>query len=187
MSEKRIAGELHDSVGPLLSLTQLYISDLSDSIDAKNEEDKVLLDKSQKILQEACDETRNISHNLMPGVLIRLGLVSAMRELINKVKGSNQFDISFESDKIESRFDEGIEITYYRVLQELLNNIIKHAGANNIKVSLHQQEDSLNLCVSDNGKGFNIQATRKSTRYWLEKYLLKSFIGWRENKTKLRH
>jgi two-component system NarL family sensor kinase len=175
---KRIAGELHDSVGPLLSLTQLYISDLSDSIDAKNEEDKVLLDKSQKILQEACDETRNISHNLMPGVLIRLGLVSAMRELINKVKGSNQFDISFESDKIESRFDEGIEITYYRVLQELLNNIIKHAGANNIKVSLHQQEDSLNLCVSDNGKGFNIQQLEKVQGIgWKNIYSRVSLVG----------
>ncbi len=153
---KRLAGELHDSVGPLLSVTQLYISDLAETTNKLRTEENELFNKSLQILEEACNETRNISHNLMPGVLIRSGLISAIRELTNIIKDTNQFKVSFESNEIKLRFEESIEITYYRIFQELLNNIIKHSNATEISVSFKFVNNNLLLSVKDNGKGLNV-------------------------------
>lgn len=159
---KRIAGELHDGIGPLLSVTQLYISDLSDSVSIESPEEQELFARSLKILEEACNETRNISHNLMPGILIRSGLVSAMREIVNKVKIANQYHVNFDSKNINHRFEESIEIANYRIFQELLNNIIKHAYATEIAVTIECVQNKLILHVVDNGKGFNTENLKKS-------------------------
>lgn len=159
---KRIAEELHDSVGPLLSLTQLYISDLSESKEAQAPDEQELFVKTLKILGEACDETRNISHNLMPGVLIRSGLIPAIRELTKMLRDSNHFDISLNTHGIKQRFEETIEITYYRVLQELLNNIIKHSSATTINLELNLNNNTLLLNVQDNGKGFDVESLKHS-------------------------
>lgn len=159
---KRLAGELHDSVGPLLSVTQLYISDLAETSKNNLAEEQALFDKSLQILGEACNETRNISHNLMPGVLIRSGLISAIRELTNKVKDSNQYIINFDTNEIKQRFEETIEITNYRIFQELLNNIIKHSGATEISIKIKTHQNKLLITVKDNGTGFDTDKINES-------------------------
>ncbi len=165
---KRLAEELHDNVGPLLSLTQLYLTELNESKGINIPDDKDLLIKSQEIINEASNETRNISHNLMPGVLVQLGLVPAMRELLNKLNSTHKFELNFESGTISDRYKETIEITYYRILQELLNNIIKHAQATKISVNILVEDEKLILIVEDNGRGFNTNNMKSA-----------SGIGWK--------
>lgn len=177
---KRIAGELHDSVGPLLSVTQLYISDLADVSGNKTSEEEELFSKSLKILEEACNETRNISHNLMPGVLIRSGLISAIRELINKVNKTARFKIYFDSNGLKNRFEENIEIANYRIFQELLNNIIRHANASEIMVNLDANKNQLHLNIKDNGKGFDVEKIKSTPGIgWKSIYSRLSLINGR--------
>ncbi len=152
---KRIAAELHDSVGPLLSVSQLYISEVLDIHKDEESESLKLNQKSLNAIDEACREVRNISHNLMPGVLVQLGLVPACRELIRKIRDTKVFEISFESSGYEKRLDESIEVSFYRILQELLNNTIKHSKAEKVTVSLIQENNELVLSVADNGIGFD--------------------------------
>lgn len=165
---KRLAGELHDSVGPLLSVTQLYISDLADSPSLSDSGEKELLDKSLDILQEACNETRNVSHNLMPGVLTRSGLFPAVKDLVKKVAETNKINIEFHSPHIKQRFDEQIEITFYRVFQELLNNILKHANADKVMIKTELILSKLLMTVTDNGQGFDVTKIKNA-----------SGIGWK--------
>ncbi len=159
---KRLAEELHDNMGPLLSLAQLYLTELNDSEGINLPDDKDLLLKSQEILNEVSNETRNISHNLMPGVLVQLGLVPAIRQLLDKLKAVHKFDLYFEPQNAD-RYDETIEITYYRIVQELINNIIKHAQATKIGVDILIENEKLNLIVEDNGKGFNTKSVKSAT------------------------
>ena len=171
---KRLARELHDNVGPLLSLIQLYITELQESSDIIKEDEKELLQKSSEVIQEASTETRSISHNLMPGVLIQLGLIPAIRELLNKLNAANKYQINFNSADIKDRFNENIEITNYRILQELLNNIMRHAQATEINIKLSKTKESLNMLVSDNGRGFDTSSVN-----------LASGIGWKNIRSRL--
>ena len=158
---KRIASELHDSVGQLLSLTNLYISDAVDHIKDGTDEGSVSLAKSIESLQEAIKETRTISHNLMPGALVRKGLSAACRELVRRVNDAGLLDISYNEQGIKKQPNEQIAVVYYRVLQELVNNIIKHSGATKAEVSLVRENGSLLMEVKDNGKGFDLSEAKQ--------------------------
>ncbi len=156
MERKRIAGDLHDSVGQMLSLSKLQLSEIMDSLKAIPPEHEQLFARSSQILDEACQEVRNISHNLMPGPLIRLGLPAAVKELVRKINASKKIYASFSSNLGESRFDEKVEISVYRIIQEILNNIIKHAKASEISIIFNRLNgEKLELSIEDNGIGFD--------------------------------
>ncbi len=165
---KRIAAELHDSVGQLLSLTSLYISDAVDHIKNGTDEGPESLSRSMVALQEAIRETRSISHNLMPGALVRKGLSAACRELVRRINDTNLLDISFQEQSIKEQPSEQLSIVYYRVLQELVSNIIKHSGATRAKVCLKQDNGSLVMEVKDNGKGFDLINAKKNNGLGLQ-------------------
>jgi len=166
---KRIAGDLHDSVGQMLSLTKLHLSEIMDYEGSLASEQKQIIDRSARILDEACQEVRNISHNLMPGALIRLGLDAAVKDLVRKINNSNKIRASFSGNLDGRRFDEKIEISVFRIVQEVLNNIMKHSEASNIDITLNRMENGkLELLISDNGTGFDISRIEKS-----------SGIGWK--------
>lgn len=152
---KRIAGDLHDSVGQILSITKFNIGELLDHMKSDDNEHRQLFEKSLKLIDDACDEVRTISHDLMPGALVRLGLVSAFRELIREINESSSFKAELVTQNISGRFPELIEITYYRIFQELFKNIIEHAHATEVKVTLTLSGKKLALTVKDNGVGFN--------------------------------
>ncbi len=157
---KRIATELHDSVGPLLSISQLYMSEVLASEKSPESETSYYSRKSYEAIDEACREVRSISHNLMSSVLIRLGLAPACNELVRKIRETKAFDISFINSGYKNRLDESIEVCFYRILQELLNNVIKHSQASKVEVSLSLEHNELKLKVKDNGVGFNVEKTQ---------------------------
>jgi two-component system, NarL family, sensor kinase len=171
---KRIASDLHDSVGQMLSLVKLNISELNDSICAKSLEFQELLDRSQKIIDDACTEVRSISHNLMPGSLINLGLISASRDLIRTLNKSTNINVSLNTELNGKRFEEKLEIAFFRILQELINNSIRHSNATKIQVHFELSNNLLKLTVKDNGDGFDFDTINSSPG-----------IGWKNINTRL--
>lgn len=151
---KRIAGDLHDSVGQMLSVVKLNISELEDFIQPKTDEGE-LLEKSLNYLDDVCEEVRNISHNLMPGSLIRLGLSSAIKDLIRNINSTNTIKISLDSTNYNNRLKENIEFSLFRISQEIINNAVKHSQATNIDIFLGLQDGQTQLSIKDNGIGFD--------------------------------
>lgn len=165
---KRIAGDLHDSISYMLSTAKLNMSGLEDDLKSKKGFDKELLFNSLKLIDEACTEVRNISHNLMPGALTKLGLIPALKDLVRKTNQSHQIKIKFEKVELNERLEESIEIALYRIIQELINNILKHADASAAELKIESKSDILTVTVKDNGKGFNTEILK-----------LNSGIGWK--------
>lgn len=164
MERKRIAGDLHDSVGQMLSLSKLHLSEVRESVNVNSSEKAEMLERSAQIIDEACQEIRNISHNLMPGSLIRLGLFAGVRDLVRKLNASKKIHVSLYSNLDNTRLDEKVEISVYRIIQEIFNNILKHAQASEIGIKLIKvSERKLELFVTDDGIGFDKVLIEKST------------------------
>lgn len=153
----RIAKDLHDGLGQILSTAKLNIVSLDESIP---EEDRKLFDNSIHLVDQAVSEVRNVSHDLMPGVLIELGLGSALQQLIDKINDSKILNIVFNND-LQGRLSSSSEIALYRVVQEVVNNMIKHAEAKQIEIKIKQNSNEILLQITDDGKGFDLKELEK--------------------------
>jgi signal transduction histidine kinase len=152
---KRIAQDLHDGLGSVLSAAKLKLSSLEESKKTMlpNELDKY--QASLDLLDEASTELRNISHNIMPATLSKLGLQAALQNLIGKIAAHAKIQINFTAHGFENRIEEGTEMSIYRIVLELINNIVKHAAAQKVTIQLIQYPHYINLMIEDDGKGFN--------------------------------
>ena len=155
----RIAKDLHDGLGQLLSTAKLNVASLEGNVE---KEDEFLVKNASDLIDNAVKEVRNISHNMMPVALTQLGLVSAVEELISKMNHSGLLNVKFKVEDIENRLNSSIEIALYRVIQEILNNIIKHSQALEVFIYLKKEKERLTLEISDNGVGFNTDEIDKS-------------------------
>jgi PAS domain S-box-containing protein len=157
---KRIATDLHDSLGQKLSGIKFYIESLKamqkSKQDAKYE---AILSRSKDALSDAMIELSNISFNIMPGTLQNFGLSYAVKELCTKLKlGSKMsFDIAIEDNF--PTLDKALEITIFRIVQEFINNSIKHGNAKKIIVRMNATviPGNVSVILQDNGKGFEIK------------------------------
>ncbi|MGK7394679.1 MAG: tetratricopeptide repeat-containing sensor histidine kinase [Candidatus Cyclobacteriaceae bacterium M3_2C_046] len=152
---KRIAQDLHDGLGVLLSTVQNQFSRLSPSLVQFKQGDAFMA--ANHMLDEACQEVRKIAHNMMPGTLLKLGLVEALQDLCLKTGNAYDLQIDFQCFGLEQRLNEVSEITIYRLVQESLNNIIKHARARQVIMQLMQVEQTITITVEDDGLGFNVK------------------------------
>ena len=150
---KRIAQELHDGIGVLLSTASMHFSNVEEkSADKKTIQ---LLSKANKLLKQASGEVRKISHDMMPGVLSKFGLREALEDIFENVEETGNINVDCVIELNEERLDENIEIILYRVIQEILNNSLKHANAKQISFSLKKELDQLIIHYKDDGKGFD--------------------------------
>ena len=106
-------------------------------------------------MDDAVKEIRAISHNLMPNALVKSGLVAAVKEFVSKLNNSDKLKINLEITGLQQRLEPTSETILFRVLQELVSNIVKHANANQISIQLLQHENEITLMVEDNGIGFD--------------------------------
>lgn len=153
---KRIAEDIHDSLGSILSAAKLKLSALQDEqpgFSGPSQNWKTILE----LLDEASAELRNISHNIMPATLSKLGLVAALKNLVSQLSSHSGIQFHFTSHEMEKRLDEQTEMSIYRIILELINNSIKHAGATRVTVQLIRHPGYINLSVEDNGQGFNYE------------------------------
>lgn len=155
---KRFAKDLHDGLGPLLSSIKLYVNELqSDDLSAK--EKFGMFKYINELIDESITNTRSISNNLMPTVIKDYGVISAIKSFITKVNASKQLYINFNDNHITERFDQTTEIIIYRILQELINNTIKHSEAQNIEITMNVKNEKIFIVYEDDGKGFDVQKT----------------------------
>ncbi|MDR6843515.1 ATP-binding protein [Flavobacterium granuli] len=150
LERKKIASFLHDNISSLLSSAGLHLNVFTSINKAQPEE----INKTKEILEEAHNQIRNLSHELMPTLLVRFGLLYALEDLCEKTSNS-RIKITFNSSiAIKKRYNEEFEMKLYFIIAELLNNIIKHSEATTADVTIKEIENKLFIVVSDNGNGF---------------------------------
>ncbi len=152
---KRIAQDLHDRLGSMLSMVKLHFQKTNESIEQLKQQGREDYIKANKLLDQACDEVRKISHNLVSGVLKNFGLVAALEELKTTIINTGKYDVEFIASQLDDRLSSKHEIAIYRIVQELTSNIMRHAEANEISIQLLRKKSSIHISVEDNGKGFN--------------------------------
>ncbi len=153
----RISKDLHDGVGQQLSALKLALADLSNKVEGEARSE---VESIASHFKQSADEVRSISHQMMPRALMENGLVEAIEDMLQQAFAFSSISYQFEHKNVNQRFDEHIEIGLYRVLQELINNIIKHSQASNVQVQLYKVEQQLMLLVEDDGKGLENKATK---------------------------
>lgn len=147
---KRIARELHDGVTQQLGGLKMAWQSIAKEFKGKSLDKLVEITKT---LDEATDEVRNISHQMMPKALSTNGLIYAMEDMLEQTFKYSKVNYQLEHFGVEGRFNEKIELSLYRVCQELVNNVIKHSGADFVSVQLFKSKKHLILMLEDNGKG----------------------------------
>ncbi len=156
----RIAKDLHDGLGGLFSTIKMHFSTLAHEKEELRE--NPVFTKSYELINSASEEVRRIAHNMMPEVLIKLGLLQAIKDLGNSISAGKLLYISVQAYEMDKRLNAPTEIMLFRIIQELLNNIIKHANATEAIIQFNRQDNRLNITVEDNGKGFSPHQTEGS-------------------------
>jgi signal transduction histidine kinase len=150
---KRIAQELHDGLGVMLSTVKMQFTTLKD----KSPENQPLIDRASQLLDQASGDVRRISHNMMPGLLTKMGLCEAVQELCDKITETKDMEVAVEVPDGDERIAENKEIMLFRIIQEMVNNSLKHAEAKKLSVRIRMLPEKLEVFYSDDGKGFNVK------------------------------
>jgi two-component system, NarL family, sensor kinase len=158
---ERIARDLHDGVGQVMSAAKMNLSSFENELNFKDENQKLQFEKAISLVDEGCKEVRNVSHQMMPNALLKAGLSSAIKEFIDKIE-SKTLKVNLYTEGLNERLDNNIETVLYRVIQECVNNVIKHSGANQLDISLIKDNDGISATIEDNGKGFDSKAKIKN-------------------------
>ena len=150
---QRIANDLHDDLGGLMANIKMHFSALE-----KEKEPKELFDKTNHLIDEAYQKIRTVAHVKNAGVIANKGLLKAINQLADSVSAANKIKIEVIDHGLENRLENSLELTLFRIIQELVTNIIKHSGATEASIHLTNHDESLNIVVEDNGKGFDQKA-----------------------------
>lgn len=157
MERRRIAAELHDSLGQSLALIKnsaVYGASAAEHPDMV----RTHLDGIATQASQAISEVREIAHNLRPYLLDRLGLTQALRSMLRRVDESSGVRITSDVDEIDRLYPEEAELSLYRIVQECLNNVLKHAGASELIVTIKRTAQGVRIAIRDDGKGFDPHA-----------------------------
>jgi signal transduction histidine kinase/ligand-binding sensor domain-containing protein len=149
---KRIAAELHDGLGQNLLVIKNWALLGSDSRTEKR------LQEIAAIASQSLEEVREIAHNLRPHQLDELGLTQALRSIVTRIADSSPVHFVLECDPVDRLFDNEQEINLYRIVQESVNNILKHSGATEARISIRRNAGTLQIAITDNGQGFDFNA-----------------------------
>ncbi len=155
---KRISKDLHDGIGQQLSALKMALNNVASKL--KGTDQGHDLEQITDQFTKSADEVRQVSHQMMPRTLMEEGLVSAIEDLLKSSFQFSDITYEFEYHNIDGRFEERVEISLYRVLQELINNVIKHSQASYVSVQLMKNKNKLLLFVEDNGTGMNNESSQ---------------------------
>lgn len=154
MERRKLASDLHDSIGGMLSAIRMGISTIGRSLP-----NPATVDQTKKMLDDTISSVRQISRDLVPATLEKFGLMQALRELCDRVQGTSLISINFREDGQAPMMQKTEELMIFRIVQELVNNAIKHAQATQITVDAGSR-NGFYISVEDDGVGFNIEAQR---------------------------
>jgi len=151
----RLARDLHDGLGGMLSGIKYSFNTMKGNL-IMTQENAQAFERSMDMLDSSIKEMRRVAHNMMPEALVKFGLDTALKDFCNDINLTGVLRISYQSINIENvMFEQTTAIAVYRIVQELINNTIKHAGAENAIVQLTKADNTLTITVEDDGKGFD--------------------------------
>lgn len=163
--KERFAKDLHDGMGALLSSIKIYLN-LVKSSKASEKEKMEFLELAMSLTDEAMLSTKEISNNLRPSNINRFGLAASVRTLCEKFNVGGIINIAFEvKDIVQDELGKDLEVTLYRIINELINNTLKHASAKNINIRIAKENEVLTLTYSDDGIGFDPEEIIGSTTH----------------------
>jgi len=152
---QRIARDLHDSVSQTMSAAKINLSIIGSEISFTNEDQRKRFERAVDMVDDGFKEVRTISHNMMPWALHKAGLAKVISQFISNVENGT-ISYNFFSKGFDEPFNNQLELILYRVLQESVNNVIKHAAASRVDIALIKDENTVSLTIEDNGKGFDV-------------------------------
>ncbi len=150
---KRIAQDLHDGLGALLSSAKLQLSNVKSEITKL--EEMAVFSNAENLIDNAYQEVRRISHDMMPGALVNLGLLAAVEDLADQINESNKLLIQAQWYTDDSDMDEKTKVSLYHIIQEAVTNAVKHSEANKMIIQLSKSKNQYQLSIEDDGKGFD--------------------------------
>ncbi|MBI3005439.1 MAG: MASE1 domain-containing protein [Ignavibacteriales bacterium] len=154
---RRIARELHDDLGQRLSGMKLSLQVMEEELPAKQRKSQARMKTIKRQIDDMISDIRNISSNLRPAALDDFGLLISIKMLCREFEKTSSLRINFLTDySVEDRYKETVEIALYRVVQESLTNIVKHARAKNVTVRLEKKDRLVCLAVENDGEGFDV-------------------------------
>lgn len=153
---KQIAEDLHDNLGSVLATLKLHFENLKINREKKKINQEELFGKTEKLIDEAYLKVRSIAHAKNAGVIANQGLLLAVHMMAEKIASADKINIEVIDYGLDKRLENGLELTVFRIIQELVTNVIKHADAKNATINLSLYEKNLNIIIEDNGKGFEI-------------------------------
>ncbi|TXD50794.1 MULTISPECIES: ATP-binding protein [unclassified Polaribacter] len=154
---KRIAEDLHDNLGSVLATLKLHFENLKINREKQKINQETLFDKTENLIDEAYLKVRSIAHAKNAGVIANQGLLLAVQMMAEKISSANKIKIEVIDFGLDQRLDNSLELTTFRVIQELITNIIKHANAKNATIHISLYDKNLNIIVEDDGIGFDIK------------------------------
>lgn len=151
---KQIAETLHDNVSALLSSANMHLSATKKQFNGDAPQE---IEKTREIILEASQKVRDLSHNLISSILLKFGLEYALKDVVKKYSNS-QLKFSVTANNI-NRYNQEFEIKIFNVIQELINNIIKHSNASDAQIILKEENNQLTILVKDDGVGFSTSSS----------------------------
>ena len=148
---QRLAADLHDDAGPLLATARLYLNENLVNQDKATQLQSIF--QARQIIDDTIQLVRNISHSLMPPTLKNFGLESAINDLFQKISGSGSINASSRFHEYKERLKEEKELIIFRVVQELINNILKHSNSSFIHLTQNIHADKFYLRIHHDGRG----------------------------------
>ncbi|HTF19104.1 MAG TPA: two-component regulator propeller domain-containing protein, partial [Chryseolinea sp.] len=153
---KRISRDLHDDIGTKLSALKLFLTSLREKVSVHGDaEVEALAKTSEQFIGEAMADVRTLLANLSPSVLEEFGYTVAVEGLINKLNETRQASFKLSVFGMERRLKPAYELALYRITQELINNVMKHAAAHSVSLQIGQRDERIVLMIEDDGKGFD--------------------------------
>lgn len=160
---RRFAEDMHDGLGPLLSTIKLYVNELTSDDISKSEKNDYVSYVNQ-LIDDAVSDIRTMSNNLTPRVIHEYGLISAIEEFCKNISRVQKLSVNFIKPLKKPELGKHIEINLYRIINELLNNTIKHAAAKNVNISIKMKTKKLLFHYDDDGRGFDFSLTEARTK-----------------------
>ncbi len=150
---RRVAAELHDNLGQMLSLTKLNLSCLEDSLEGQFS----LYEETSRLLDESCTELRRIAHAMMPPDFSSQSLETTLDKLFRQYLLSAGLKYTFYPHQLPEEIPVAVKFNLYRIAQEIIHNILKHANAVKVIIELSVADNTLHMMIEDDGKGFDVQ------------------------------
>jgi len=159
----RIARELHDDLSQRMVLLQIGLEQYKQGVPALSSQSQQQLDNLAEMTSELSSDLHGLSHQLHPAMLETVGLVTSLNSFCKEFATQHKLQVQFVHNDIPRQIPKDVTLCLFRIVQEALRNIAKHSGAGEAKIELSSYADEIDLCISDSGRGFNVESAKRAT------------------------